>query len=775
MADFSLSDLVMLQMVGGLDRFTAAVMESGNAQQVIEDTRRKATTPHLFPEIVRKTIEMQFSDPATAVRELGQNARDAYSLEQVPKIIEFVTKREDKQLVLSCRDYGIGMQLSDVLRNLLIPYNSGKEFDHTKIGEHGIGWFSVMDISKRVKVRTRNGIGALTYAALARENDGWTVSLDVKDEPFKGTEIVMYLDDTKLDESKVAEGLRRHLGFAHPTEVNLTLNGEKVNTLASEYVLAGEALVENKGLEGRLRLHMAKQRYNNDSDLLTITQNGLYVKDLGNPFEQKSLHYELFDKLRRYGVYFWVDLPSNVGLTKGRNNVIADDVPKITEAMYPAFEQAVLDVIMEDENLVQKLDHVIAEVVGKIFEKTYATTKVKVRDRLMAKLRELKEQATPKLSSSPIRGELPSPVDLNPYAITVQRNPVGDGKVGITVSGSTPATGDRDYFLEIAPRAKSKAEQEAENKRKQYLTEVTGLSKDMITKRFIPSFMVDSHGVIHSEKISIEDMIVAYEIGALRDETPRLASPQGVYVNRNNAIVNKVYDLLHREAAEITKLRAATEEKQRAKELVARIEARSAHLPTEITPTQLSYLIRDEPRDEFERTGLGTFQRIVQLEGIGREYLTFFEVMNYLDWRISTPNKMERNVHAIHDKRGYRIDIAHTNYEGISFNLQTSVIQQYMEAIREGTINPKTLASMLELMLHEKAHCRESYSSHLSHGNDFFVVRMKGLRDTTLTYFQNKGIDPLADANKIVQGAPKVEHPLYRGERLAGLVRKHKE
>ncbi|MDP2908587.1 MAG: ATP-binding protein [Nanoarchaeota archaeon] len=159
-----LSDLVMVQMAGDFDAFLESLPSEENpgsekpfarANEIIKETRKKVTTKNLFPSIVEKTIEAQFGDKHAALRELGQNSRDAYECFEKDKPILFDVSKEDNYMVLKVRDYGSGMSLKDVVKDLLIPYNSGKEFDLTKIGEHGIGWYSIVDLAELVKVVTK--------------------------------------------------------------------------------------------------------------------------------------------------------------------------------------------------------------------------------------------------------------------------------------------------------------------------------------------------------------------------------------------------------------------------------------------------------------------------------------------------------------------------------------------------------------------------------------------------------------------------------------------
>ncbi|MFH1401135.1 MAG: ATP-binding protein, partial [Nanoarchaeota archaeon] len=139
-----LSDLVMMQLVGDLNVMLNTLPDGdgadplgryGKIEEMIEQTREQATTHKLFTGIVDKTIQDQFGDRHVTLRELGQNGLDSYPPYEYRRIIRFNLETTDDHLVLRVRDYGIGMDIKTLVRDLLIPYNSGKEFDPDKIGE----------------------------------------------------------------------------------------------------------------------------------------------------------------------------------------------------------------------------------------------------------------------------------------------------------------------------------------------------------------------------------------------------------------------------------------------------------------------------------------------------------------------------------------------------------------------------------------------------------------------------------------------------------------
>lgn len=81
---------------------------------------------------------------------------------------------------------------------------------------------------------------------------------------------------------------------------------------------------------------------------------------------------------------------------------------------------------------------------------------------------------------------------------------------------------------------------------------------------------------------------------------------------------------------------------------------------------------------------------------------------------------------------------------------------------------------MLEVLIHEKAH-EVGGQNYLcaSHGNNFYRIKKKGLRDGFLEYAQQNLIDPLEKVNKIVASTPKSIR-LIDNIQLAYLIRKYK-
>src|SRR3989338_5366866 len=307
-----LADLVMMQMAGNFPDFIESLPHNGTSEKdlgdalaLIEETRAGVTTEKLFPSIVQKTIEAQFGDKHAALRELGQNGIDSYSSGDVSKDIVFDVSTTPSHIILRVRDYGVGMDAQSLVRDLLIPYNSGKEFDLTKIGEHGIGWYSVVDLADVVRVVSRppdsedegQAVGALVYhdgtwkaSILPHASNGFTPRLH---KEHSGTEVTAFID--KKGETSI-ENLRaflyQYLGMVSEVRANIVFrNGEhaeKINSLRALYETAAPVELALEGETQPLRIRMSKRLLGGTGDSrfthrdknlekVLFTQQGLFI------------------------------------------------------------------------------------------------------------------------------------------------------------------------------------------------------------------------------------------------------------------------------------------------------------------------------------------------------------------------------------------------------------------------------------------------------------------------------------------------------------------
>ncbi len=403
-----ISDIVMMQMVGDFDSFLTLINENDadgitRARQMIEETRAKCTTPKLFPSIVRKTIEAQFGEKHAALREEGQNGLDSYGPLDLERVVTFSVREEAAYLTLRAEDHGCGMDRGELVRNLLVPYNSGKEFDPTKIGEHGIGWYSIVDLATVVEVDTISAKnGRMTTSLIYRRDDDWVAAIAVGDkdkgdkdkenkDKRKGTTVLGYISLQQTTKTDLIDHLYLYLGLVDPTLGSVQYHDEtvslNVNSVRNEYRSGIPTPVVIGGRESSLLFSVASAKVNKgNSGLIPLvhrrprganvryTQRGLFVKDGDDPFNENTLHAALLRQMANAGIDFWVDLPAAATLTKGRNNVVAEDMPAVVDGMYRGFQSLFLDVILKDEEIMSEAGDGIAERVGSIFREKYLKT-----------------------------------------------------------------------------------------------------------------------------------------------------------------------------------------------------------------------------------------------------------------------------------------------------------------------------------------------------------------------------------------------------------------
>lgn len=392
----SLADIVMVQMTGRFEDFLNSLPSNGNtsmeeAKKFIKETRDIATTQKVFKSIVEKTIEAQIGDKHATLRELGQNGMDSYDLADMNKKVQFDLKSLDDYLILRARDYGCAMDMKALVRDLLIPYNSGKEFDANKIGEHGIGWYTIVDIADLVKVTTRKkdmdkSIQSLIYR---KEND-WLATINpnsdngfYKDMHIKdnGTEVCAYIPKKVTTATDIINFMFQYLGMVEKSKAKILLHNMVVNNVRSSYIegapvnvnidrnekplVVGVSKRELSASAGDIRF---KHRNKNLSKIL-YTQRGLFIKYDSNPFHEETTHHQLLEELIGHGLDFWVDVPEHATLTKGRNNIIADHSAAVLDGTYQGFENVFLDVLLDDEELVTS--PLLLNSIANLFDRKY--------------------------------------------------------------------------------------------------------------------------------------------------------------------------------------------------------------------------------------------------------------------------------------------------------------------------------------------------------------------------------------------------------------------
>ena len=398
-----LADLVMMQMIGDFDAFLDRLARGNGgvelAQTQIEETRGLITgrNQRLYPEIVNKTITAQFGDKYATVRELGQNAVDAYSQQERMRAVEFEFIEGESDHygkgwdVLRVRDYGCGMNLRGLIRNLLVPYNSAKEGDPTKIGEHGIGWYSIVDVAHLVRVVSKPwSLGAAAQALVYQQGDKWlTTVLPSSQNGFArhshrgGTQVDAFIQKGVISREGVRKHLFQYLGMLSDDAGTIFLDSEIINSMRVFYDTANPATVTIDGRVAPLTMGVSKravrQLRNDDRfalrdkqlDKIIFTQRGLFVHYENAKFDERSMHARLLSDLLRMGMDFWVEYPQHATLTKGRNNIIGDHRVAVLQGMYEAFENLFIDVILSDDDILYHPEGHLLSSIANLFDVNY--------------------------------------------------------------------------------------------------------------------------------------------------------------------------------------------------------------------------------------------------------------------------------------------------------------------------------------------------------------------------------------------------------------------
>ncbi len=496
-AKIMLADLVLLQMEGYLNKAMQELAVKNQIINVITEAKEKSSNPDLYKSIVNKSIVNQFGDSHITLRELGQNAKDSYPIEETVKTVDFNIEETPDEYQINVRDYGKGMNPQSLIRDLLIPYNSSKFMDTDKIGEHGIGWYSIMDLSYKVEVITGKE-NKLSKATVYKEGDNWFTDIEVNPGDQKGTLVVAHVVKSKTNPDLIKKNIEKHLGLVPSTAVDIKVNGEKINNLDKQYPYAAAIVINYKSRKDRLKIGYRK---NVDKKFRTmkLTQDGLYIGDIENPFVKKSMHYDILNTLLEAGINIWVDLPKNIGLTKGRKEVVKKDRNIYYSALTRVFESIFANKILDDNELVTKMDNDLAYIFKNVFFDSYDLN-----------------------SSEYFRNG--KPFDFDTMAAGEPESHV-DPLTGF----NTTAKPDEEQYLKRSKR---------------YFNEITHFIYEIFSKQFISAQKVLSsrHSMV---KVSPNDLIKVDNRGLLYEgNLEEMPAKDGVFVDKDSklayAILNQI-------------------------------------------------------------------------------------------------------------------------------------------------------------------------------------------------------------------------------------------
>lgn len=388
-APLAIADLIMMEWLGRMNSLLPhlkADIRFDLIEQEIARGRAEFRDYSICEKLARKIANQQFGDPAAALRELAQNAIDAYELADVERRIDFAVAEEPGYTVLRVRDSGRGMNLAELVCFLLVPFNTNKEGDPNKIGEHGVGSFSFLGISDVVRYRSRRRGTAASAQALIYGRSHKLEALLSQDEAQMdaGTEVTLYLPPSAgFDRETILRQLYKFVGYVDPNLAEIFLDGERVNTLSAEYqhslpenlTIAGAAspLVfsfSTRALAGPSRDSRFAERDMNLKNVV-YTQAGLFMMYAPNPFDPRALDHRFFEDLTAMGLDFWVQVPAKAGLTISRNKFVSEHEPEILDAQYAAFRNLLLDSIVMDDRIMYGSSAALQEGIGRIVRGGY--------------------------------------------------------------------------------------------------------------------------------------------------------------------------------------------------------------------------------------------------------------------------------------------------------------------------------------------------------------------------------------------------------------------
>ena len=574
-----------------------------------------------------------------------------------------------------------------------------------------MGFFSNCDIADEIEVKTKKSGSSTTNLTMNKSEEDWQIEYHLSEEHFKGTEVTMQLPQ-HVSENKIFRTLAKNLGFM-PSDFVVYLNGEKLNCLKDMYEEIATTEIEGADLT----LNFAKKELRNNEFFdrayhpgnLIMTQNGLYVKNPGisEVADDESLA-SLVDRMTDLGYNFWIELPNNVGLTKGRNNIVSGDVDKVSRASTEAFSYGFLERILEDDELCEKLDNQIGVIVSRALENlSYKPTWRHVWDGICGLYHNLKETEI--------------------Y--------LSDIKLFMQMKNSS-----EHFSSEKRLKSKYPAAYDFRN--------LAGFSGALLNKEIVPAVIYEDNTAFET-KISVKDLVDGFYDGTLITKIPtNLNDEKMIYVDKNRWIVNRVISQLNQKSE--SKLDVWSDSKTGVIGVGASIASSIVAFGYSFKRVFETYVNYD-----FGRTKRENFEGMLKKYGKGQEYLTLFDNLEYIDKVISESNQLDKAKIRLFGRSSSFSETAHTNLFSMGFNIYDRTIRGYLHSIRNGGYDESNLRSLVELVIHEKSHdVLGLFNAVGDHGAHFYYTK-KEMRETFYEYCKNKSIDPYQEINSQLEPLEK--------------------
>jgi hypothetical protein len=368
------SELLLVRLHGRAEAYLRA--QGAEQDAIVATCRREATVPDLAQRILSRTIYAQASSRVGPIRELLQNALDAS-----PPGARIEVRSTEEGREISVTDHGRGMSRTELIEDLLVPFRSGKEDESNAIGEHGIGFFSALEIAPWIEVITVTPSGGhrLTIAPIGvgpRHDDfSWMIAPlpsstweRRSSRALTGTSVRLTLAE-RISRPLLAAEIAAAVGLVDPATARIYVNGTLINTARTRLRRVAEVpirLTPGSGALGQIELFVG--RGDGIEPQLTIAQKGITVAGRVDPFSSQDvgLHRDLARAITAAGFGMVVDLPLGVPLNKGRSAVAATAAAAVEAALVVAFERFILRDALYDRELLRAVDHRLSSVLDRL-------------------------------------------------------------------------------------------------------------------------------------------------------------------------------------------------------------------------------------------------------------------------------------------------------------------------------------------------------------------------------------------------------------------------
>lgn len=361
-----LSDLLLVRVHGRSSSWLAAPVHARPG--IVEACRQEATVPDLAERILSRTIYAQSATRVAPLRELIQNALDASPRGAAIDVTSSLGGAE-----ITVTDRGRGMTGDEVLTDLLVPFRSGKESEELAIGEHGIGFFSALEIAPRleVKTRTRTEGHILSVEPIGKgppyADFLFTLRRLPRVEGWTGTSVRLVLEEP-VSRAALVSDVTTAAAFVDPSVARIYVDGVLVNVARTRMRRASRASIDRTviGPLGEVSLWVGREPF--ASPQIAITQRGLLVSLRQDLFTAPdlSLHRDLARAIVSAGFGVVVELGPDVPLNKGRSAVAAHAASAVEAAIVTAFERFVLHDALYDRELLRAVDHRLSSVLDRL-------------------------------------------------------------------------------------------------------------------------------------------------------------------------------------------------------------------------------------------------------------------------------------------------------------------------------------------------------------------------------------------------------------------------